>query len=452
MMPPTTPAALLALALSAAQGGTPAAPPPAAAPPAALAAPAPARVLTLDEALRTARERQPALRQAHAGTAAASARADEALAPLLPQLTGTGNYERTTANIVRAGAPVGSKSLTSNDFWSFGVTLNQIIYDFGQGRGRWRAAAAVATSQEESERAVALQTALNVSVAYFNARAARDLVGVARDNVANMQAHLDQTEAFVRLGTHPAIDLALAKTNRANAEVQLINAENGSLAAKAQLNQAMGVDAPADYEVGNDALPAIDGEDQGIEPLLAEAVQRRPDVAALASQVRASELTIDSATGGYGPTLGFFAGYTAAGPTLSDTVPNWDAGIALTWNLFQGGLTRAQVREARANADAARAQVDVLRGQVRVDVEQARLAVRAAKGALAAANTALENAREQLRLANRRYETGVGSAIEQGDSQVALATAAAQRVQSEFNLSASRAQLIHALGRETPRG
>ncbi len=168
--------------------------------------------------------------------------------------------------------------------------------------------------------------------------------------------------------------------------------------------------------------------------------------------MRASELTIDSVQGAYAPTLGLFAGYTAAGAAPTDTVPNWDAGVALTWNIFQGGLTRAQVREAKANADSARAQVDVLRGQVRVDVEQARLAVRAAKGAFSAASTALENAREQLRLAERRYETGVGSAIELGDSQIALATAAAQRVQSDFNLSASRAQLLRALGRENPRG
>jgi outer membrane protein len=122
--------------------------------------------------------------------------------------------------------------------------------------------------------------------------------------------------------------------------------------------------------------------------------------------------------------------------------------VTLTWNIFQGGLTRAQEREASATLEAARAQADVLRLQVAVDVEQARLAVRAARSALAAADEAHLNAREQLRLAERRYQTGVGSAIELGDSQVALATAAAQRVQADYNLSTARAQLVRALGRE----
>ena len=56
----------------------------------------------------------------------------------------------------------------------------------------------------------------------------------------------------------------------------------------------------------------------------------------------------------------------------------------------------------------------------------------------------VEAARE--RLADARYSSGVGSAIELGDAQVALATAGAQVVQAQFNLSLARADLLNALG------
>ena len=88
-----------------------------------------------------------------------------------------------------------------------------------------------------------------------------------------------------------------------------------------------------------------------------------------------------------------------------------------------------------------------MRQQVRLGVEQARLAVRAAKAALGAANEAEANAREQLRLAEGRYQAGVGSIIELGDAQVAATTAAAQKVQADYNVSTARAQLLNALGR-----
>ena len=62
---------------------------------------------------------------------------------------------------------------------------------------------------------------------------------------------------------------------------------------------------------------------------------------------------------------------------------------------------------------------------MRLDVDSARLAVRAAKATIGAVDDALASAREQLRLAEQRYSTGVGNIIELTDAQVAYTTAAA---------------------------
>lgn len=439
----------------------PAAPGPAAPAPAAPADAAQgARVLTLADAERSAREHQPQLLQARATTEAASARADQARAPLLPQVTGSAAYQRSTANFaarpgalpsgVAGGAP--AASWATSDYWNYGVTASQLLWDFGQTSGRWRAAQASASAQRESEQATGVQVLLTVRTAYFNARAQRDLVRVASDNLANQELHLKQVEGFVRAGTRPEVDLWQARTDRANAQVQLINEENAYATARAQLNQAMGVTGPTDYEVASETLPPVEGEDAGLEALMPEAEKNRPDLVALEEQARAQELTIGAVQGGYGPALGVATGFTEAGPSLGSTIWNWNVQATLSWNLFQGGLTRAQEQEARANTSAARAQAEVLRQQIRVDVDQARLTVRAAKTSLGAANEALVNARERLRQAERRYQLGAGSLIDLADAQLAATTAAAQLVQAEFNLSTSRAQLLRALGREVQRG
>jgi len=415
------------------------------------------RVLTLAEAIRTARAHQPQLVQAHAGTMAALARADESRAAYLPQLTGTAIYERettnfvphpgfTTSNLVKP--PPGNFSTVN--LYQFQAVLSQLIYDFGYTWNQWRAAQATARSQDETEKYTRVQITLGAQTAFFGARAARDLVGVARDTLENQNAHLRQTQGFVRAGTHPEIDLAQQKTNVANAEVQLINATNTYETTKAQLNQAMGVEGPTDYDVSSDTLPPVEGEAQTLDPLLSEALKRRPDFASLAEQARSKELTIRATRGTYLPSLGFSTGFADQGLQLDDTGWNWNAQVTLTWNMFQGGLTHAQVQEARANLDAARAQMSQLQQQIRVDVIQAQLAVRANKEALLAAAQALVNAKEQLRLAEGRYRTGVGNSVELSDAQVAVTNAAAQRVQAEYNLATSRAQLIRALGREIP--
>ena len=84
---------------------------------------------------------------------------------------------------------------------------------------------------------------------------------------------------------------------------------------------------------------------------------------------------------------------------------------------------------------------------MRLDVDQARLAVRAAKAAVEASAQALVNAGDLLRLAEGRYEAGVGSIIELGDAQVAATSAGQQKVQSDYSLAEARAGLLRALGR-----
>lgn len=447
---------VVALALVAAP---PAAPPAAAAAvPAAVPAVAPAasRVLTLEEALQTARSRHPQIRQAAAASAAASARVDEALAPLLPQVTGSGNYQRTTANYTsRPGSlpssisgSSGTESLDSFNYFSFGLNANVLLYDFGQTRSKWRSSQASLASQEESERTTLSQVLFNARTAYFQARAARGLVEVAKQTLANQKKHLEQTEGFVDVGTQAPIALAQSRTGVANARVQLITAENGYDTAKAQLNQAMGVDRPADYDVADAPAPPVDGEEGTTNALLGEAVKARPELSVFGRQIEAQLLTLQSIQGAYGPSLGASTGLAEAGVSMSQLTWNWNALLSLSVPIFQGGQTRAQVREAKANLESLRAQAEIERQQIRFEVEQARLAVRAAKETVVAAGEALANAREQLRLAEGRYETGVGSILELSDAQVALTSAGQQSVQAEYTLAQARGQLLKALGRD----
>ena len=413
------------------------------------------RILTLPDALATAQRNQPQIMQAHANTMAADARVIERRAPLLPQLSATASYQRTTSNFAPSPGvlPPGTMARTaSNSFdtfnnWNFNIGLSQLIWDFGVSYQTYRASEALARSQSATEKAIVLTIEQQVRSAYFTARAQKALVLVATETLTNQDRHLQQIEGFVRVGTRPEIDLAQAKTDRANAQVQVINAENGYDTAKAQLNLAMGVDAPADYEVADDTIGLVDGEDQGTDALLGEAIKARPEIAALEQQVDAQRMALKGSKGAYAPAFSVGTAASARGPDITDMGYNWNAGLNMRWDIFTGLSTYGLVKEASANLMAIQAQLNAEKQQVRLDVEQARLAVRAAKAALSASLEAEENARVRLRLAEGRYQAGVGSVIELGDAQVAVTNASAQRVQAEYTLASARAQLLHALGR-----
>jgi outer membrane protein len=410
-----------------------------------------ARVLTLEDALRIGRERQPQLMQARAATEAAKGRVDQALSPLLPQITGSAFVERygtsTTATGGAAAAGAGHISVTQ-DLYSAGVSGRQLIYDFGQTPDRWRAAQAAASGQEQTELATVQSVALGIRTAYFNAVAAKALVGVAQETLSNEEKHLEQIRGFVEVGTRPQIDLVAEQANYANARVKLIQAENGYATSRVLVEQAIGVTDLGAWEVAQESLPPVQGEESAPTVLLAEALRARPDISSLEKQRESQKLTVSSLKGGYGPSLALTGAYSQAGPATNDLSPSWNTQLTLTWPLFQGGLTRGQVREASANETQLTAQIEQLRQQVRVDVEQARLGVIAAIATLDAAKDASVSSRERLRLAEGRYETGVGSQLDLSDAQLQLTTALGQQVSSEFQLAVARSQLLRALGRE----
>ena len=425
------------------------------------------RILTLEEALRLARVNHPQLHAARAQTEALTARVAETKAPLLPQVNGTASYQRSTSNYVpQPGAlpkSLATSTLTSTSTattsgsssssswntvpsYNAKITASELLYDFGQTTGKWNAAKATLRSQEENERNSDVQVAFNLRSAYFTAAAARALVKVAEETLSNQEAHLRQIQGFVEAGTRPEIDLAQARTDRANAKVQLINAQVACDTGKALLNQTMGIERSTEYDVEDPPAESVPGEDDSTDAIVPIALKARPDLLSLARQIEAQELITKSNKGGYAPSLGVSTTLSDGGADLGNLAWNWSAMLGLSWQIFGGGITDAQVREARANTAVLRAQYDLQHQQVRADVEQARLGVRATKAAIEATREAAVNARVRLNLAEGRYQAGVGNIIELGDSQVALTAAAAQEIQAVFNLAIARAKLIQALG------
>ena len=431
---------------------------------------APAReTLSLDAAIELALKSHPSEAQARANVDVASARVVESRSQYLPQVVGTGQYQRLTYNPTnKPGAfvptatatPSGSATATSpgtaalttswtrtSDFFTFGATASQLIYDFGQTSDRWSSAQASQSAATHSEHAVQVQIISNVRKAYFQARAQRDLIDVAAEAVANQKMHVDQIQKLFAEGMRPEIDQVTAETGLANAQVQLISAQNAYDLACAAFSQAIGRSTATRYEPGTDDMPPVADEDAPIERLLESALHDRPELVSFAKQREAQEETVAAARGGYGPSLQAQASIAGTGVAVDNLAPNWWVGALLTWPIFQGGLTQGQVAEATANLHAINAQEDTFRLQIRIDVEQAALAVRAARATLSAALLALENAKKQLQLAEARYAAGMGSVIELSDAQVTRTMAAAQEVSARFALASSRAALWGALGR-----
>jgi outer membrane protein len=406
------------------------------------------RVLTLAEALRTAQERQPQLRQAQASTAAAQARVDQNFSSLLPQVSANASYQRSFSSGTSVGTADPTSGIIRREGFNVGASVNQLIWDFGRTTGRWRVAQQSAAAQGNTEEQTQSNVLANVQTVYFNALAQQVLVQVAEETLRNQQTHLDQVRAQVQVGTRPEIDLLQQQTLVANARLQLIQARGNAATLKAQLNQAMGVEGPTDYAVQEEVVGLVRGEDEPMDTLVDTAFQNRADLAATEHQLLAQEQQLSVIRGNFFPSFNASVSANDSGPNPANLQWGVTGQVGLSWPLFQGGLTLAQMREQRATLSGVQAQRDALRQQVRLEVERAQLAVHAARESVTAADEAQTNARERLRLAEGRYRAGVGNIIELSDAQLSATNAAVQRVQAAYNLATARTELARSLGQQ----
>ena len=188
--------------------------------------------------------------------------------------------------------------------------------------------------------------------------------------------------------------------------------------------------------------------------LLQEALKTRPEILEGDAEIAAARRGIQyarrsqlpsvnlSLNDSYQPDPAAFARQNQGSVTLGVTVP-----------IFDGGLARGRLREARGVAASAevnrRSSVD----QVQVDVQQAYIALVQARNRVAVSNVGLSQAREAYRLARVRYnagvsqQTGISPQLELSNAQSTLAQAQSNQINALYDYNNARAQIDRAAGR-----
>ncbi|WP_373044891.1 TolC family protein [Vulgatibacter sp.] len=414
---------------------------------------------TLQECRAAAGEDHPTLAAARAEAAAAKARSAIALSPFLPQVVGDASYFASRGSIgvtagrggVGGGSPVSSTSRVFGpaefELWGLGLTLRQQIWDFGRTLNAHQAAVAF----EEAAAAEAILATelvdIGAEAAYRTAVAAGELVESFAEAERRASAHLDLARARAEVGLRPQYDVRRAEVEVANAAYALVQAENARDIARAELANACGLAAlPPEAELVAPAPRGFESPSE-LQASLDAAVEKRPEIVAARARVEAAAQALDAAWAEWYPELAALGTLGLRGIDPGDLGPGWTATVQLTVPLITGGADLGRVRAARADLEAAQARLEAQRRSARLEGESGGLSLHQARARLEAAQRREDAAAEGLRLAEGRYETGLGDVLELADAQAELAGARADRVRSALDVSVAAAQLERLLGR-----
>ncbi len=403
---------------------------------------------TLERALEQALANNPDARLARSHIAAAQAGLEQANAAFWPHLQFQSSYTRTDNPMMVFGSILNqrafSQSLDFNDVpdvddWNSRGVLTIPLYTGGRNKAAKGAARANTEAAKMDSEAVRNALGFEVSRAFLTVLKTREFIRAAEAAVTSYQTNLAIAKRRLEAGALLQTDVLDLQVRLAQAQEDLVRARNANALATRALRNLLGLE-DADFSIAESApLPSVP---------VSRDLSKRAELAAARQRERAAEQSVLGARSGYLPRLSAFGSLDYDyGWKYENGAGSYTAGGLLQWDVWDGKLTRAKVREARANLDSAREQERKLQLALNLEAEQATLDLKAATERLAVTGEAVAQASQSADLTRVRFEQGAALATQLMDAETALVGARVRRAEAEADQRIAIAALRKALGR-----
>lgn len=401
--------------------------------------------LSLQECIDIALKNHPSIKSSEKTVTVFDEQYKEAFSSHYPKVSIDASYNRS--EIKKLALLTGQ-----TDSYSAALNLSQKVYDFGRTGGAVEGARFRVDARSEDLSKTKQDVIYNVKEAYFGVSKAMGLVKVQEAALVQAESHLRQARAFYEAGAKAKFDVTKSEVDLNGAKLEVIKAGNSYSTAMASLKNRMGVHYgyPMDIvTVTGKSLNSVSLED-GIN----EALKNRPEIKSVDAGIREGEASLKVSKGGYYPNLtasasfGYYDQYPVGSDEslFQDKNQRWNAGLALNIPLFEGFVTRSKVAESTANIEALNAQRDNVVNNVTLEVTQAYLDLQNAVARIDLTESGVGMAKENLDIANGRYEAGVGTLLEVTDAQSALVKAETDLINARYDAEVARAKYGRAQG------
>lgn len=385
--------------------------------------------LSLQDSVSLALKNNPTIQIANVDRQKSELGLDQAKAGRLPSLSLGSNYSVKDGNA--------ADSSVSNS-----LRMSLPIYTGGKLEGQIDQAEKNVKAADLSVEKAKQQLVLDATTAYFNALETNNLANVNQEMVNNLQTHLNNVRAKYEVGVVAKSDVLRSEVELANAQQNLIKAQNNYEVAKSNLTNIIKVDNE-DVRLKEELQYVAYG--RTLEESLDLAEKNRPDIAQAELNVKVADTGVDIARSGKKPSVSASAS-TGWNDSLLPSDSNWSVGVSASWNIFDGNITNSQIKSAEASVDKAKLQAQQIKDDARQEVRQSYLGMKEAEKRLQTTEIAANKANEDLYIATEKYKAGAGTNLDVIDAQLALTQAKTNHIQALYDFNVNKAKLDKAIG------
>ena len=253
---------------------------------------------------------------------------------------------------------------------------------------------------------------------YLSVVLLNDVIKTRKDVLEGMDHHKAQAEKLLNEGIIANYNLLRAKVAVANAEVNLLEDQNKLSIALLAFKNTIGKDLNDEINI-SDSFMYYPINDQ-VDSLVDESMQNQPVLKMLEIKRDEASQKYKIERSNFLPTISAFGKYELIPGDLSALEPKWAVGIQASINIFNGLKDYSKLQNAEhleeelkyLQADTQQ-KINLLVNKNFRDVENASEKYDKIK-------TNIELAKENLRLNEKRFETGLGTSLEVIDAQLSL--------------------------------
>jgi outer membrane protein len=339
------------------------------------------------------------------------------------------------------------QSFAQADNYEAKVQATQILFNSTVFRGIGASEIYLRLSRVQLQ-SVAAKTVLNVEKAFYGALLLEETLEIVEERLANAEENLENVRAMHEQGLVSEFQMLQAEVRVENVRPKVFEVRNQLESALDMLKLSMGVDQGDSISVvGEFAYEPEPTPD--VDSLVAEAMNRNPDLETLDVKSQIDEAFIDVDRSEFWPSLSAFADYTFAGSGEDFEFSHYQSsmvGVALQMNLFNGFRTLRKVEqstvELKKTKETAAQAKQYVAAQVRAKVNE----LERTRTLVAAQNRNVELAERAYALAVERFKEGTGTQLEVKNADVELSEAKTNRLSSLHAHTTAKLELRQLVG------
>lgn len=399
--------------------------------------------VTLSDCIKLAITHHPAIMSAISNSEIYKSRVGQAWSNFFPTLSAGVSYSRNDMFMTMGGNFAKMMVQKYDMYYVPNISANMLLFDFGKTKAIADSAKRTYESSRYDAETSIENVIYNVKVAYYNMIFAKLQKSVYENTVQDYELQLKQARAYFDIGKKAKIDVTYAEYNLGKAKLNLIKAKNTMELASVQLANAVGIPELADV-VLKDGLNTKEYS-VNFEDLIKTAEESRPSLLAAKKRMDAAELNVRSAKRAFTPDIGAFGQYQYGGRKVNSDY-GYSVGLQLQYSALNLMLLKKQVDEANATYKKYVADYEQERQNVYLDVKSAYINLMNSHDSIAVSKLALQQAKEQQYQAFRRYQVGLGDAIEFKDSENTYLNAQLDYYSTLLQYNVNAAELERVIG------